>query len=185
MAQSECFSICLKWKGSPIEMIVFEQSRKLLFQCGLRIDANQSPKTKLCNLFNRLMVFLSTSFYFTSSILIIAVNFNAMDSFQLVYCVLQAQWTFISIALFFVLLGIQHDIREMLQTLQHTVDESALGLKLLAFFHFPFRVSLQEWRTVWEGRRSMRKPNGTCSPYHDGPNLCCNSAIWQCRSFRA
>lgn len=105
-------------------MIVFKQTRKLLFGCGVVVKENPSIKSRVTSCVYSVLIFLSNALYFTLSGLLIVMYLDEIEPFQIVYCILEMQWTLISILLLFVLYSVRRQIQRMVANLQTIVDTS-------------------------------------------------------------
>lgn len=105
-------------------MIVFKQTRELLFGCGVIVDKYPTAMQKLSSVFQSILLIASNTLYLMASIFFVIMYYNSIDGFQVVYCILEAQWTLISMLLLFVLFSIRKETKRMVIHLQEIVNES-------------------------------------------------------------
>lgn len=107
-------------------MIVFEQSRKLWFQCGLRVEDFASRKDKSLNKVHMVVVLGSQFAFLVTSLIYTYMHVQQMELFQVAYTALQNQWASLSVSLNVSIHLVEEKIRKMLEVCQDIVDKSRM-----------------------------------------------------------
>lgn len=105
-------------------MIVFNRTRKLLFECGVIVDKYPTAVDKFLSFFGSIMLIASNTLYLLASLFFIIMYFDEITGFEVVYCILEVQWTLISMLLLFVLISVRKEAKRMVIGLQEIVDRS-------------------------------------------------------------
>lgn len=125
------------------KMIVFEQSRKLWVQCGIKIE--KFPLKYI--IFNRFVIFLSQVSLLLASLIFTWQNFHKFEAFQIVYFALQNQWSFLSVSLLVSMQLIQNKIKLLLQKYQKIMDTRKFLVK--CFFNHKSIEKKFYFRSCW------------------------------------
>lgn len=107
-------------------MIVFEQARKLWFQCGLEVENLSSTKSILFKKLNKLLIFGSQGLFLSLSVIYALQHVSEMQSDEIAYVVLQAQWGLLSVSLLVSIHLVEGKIAKMLENCQNLVEKSIL-----------------------------------------------------------
>lgn len=112
-------------------MVVFEEARKLWFECGLEVEELRTFKLKFLKHLHRFLVYGSTVGFCVLSVAYTAVYFESLDPVQLAYLAVQSQWGFLSTSLVTSVVLVERKIRRMLETFQNIVDKSDFIQRIL------------------------------------------------------
>lgn len=108
------------------KMVVFKQSRKLWFQCGLHVEDFPSIKMNILNKLYKIIIFGSQFSFLIGSFIFTWKFVQYLELFQMVYIALQNQWAILSVSLIVCINLVEKRIRNMLTACQNIVDKSNL-----------------------------------------------------------